>query len=125
MATLKFTQDHEWLSIAGDEAVVGITEYAQAQLGDIVFVELPETGKSFAKGDEAAVVESVKAAAEVYAPLSGEIADTNSSLDDDPGLVNSEAETGGWFFKLKFSDQTELDGLMDADGYKAFIADLG
>ena len=125
MATLKFTQDHEWLSIAGDEAIVGITEYAQAQLGDIVFVELPETGKSFAKGDEAAVVESVKAAAEVYAPLSGEIADTNSSLDDDPGLVNSEAETGGWFFKLKFSDQTELDGLMDADGYKAFIADLG
>ncbi|MDP6926174.1 MAG: glycine cleavage system protein GcvH [Rhodospirillales bacterium] len=125
MATLKFTQDHEWLSIAGDEAVVGITEYAQAQLGDIVFVELPETGKSFAKGDEAAVVESVKAAAEVYAPLSGEISDTNSSLDDDPGLVNSEAETGGWFFKLKFSDQTELDGLMDADGYKAFIADLG
>ena len=125
MATLKFTQDHEWLSIAGDEAVVGITEYAQAQLGDIVFVELPETGKSFAKGDEAAVVESVKAAAEVYAPLSGEIADTNSSLDDDPGLVNSEAETGGWFFKLKFSDRTELDGLMDADGYKAFIADLG
>ncbi len=125
MATLKFTEDHEWLSIAGDEAVVGITEYAQAQLGDIVFVELPESGTSFSKGDEAAVVESVKAAAEVYAPLSGEITDANGALEDEPGLVNSEAESGGWFFKMKISDQSELESLLDEEGYKAFVADLG
>lgn len=124
MATLKFTKDHEWLSIGGDEAVVGITDYAQSQLGDIVFVELPEVGKSFAMGDEAAVVESVKAAAEVYAPISGEITDANGALEDDPGLVNTEAEIGGWFFKMKIADQSQLDDLMDEAGYKAFIADL-
>lgn len=121
MAEIKYTDDHEYLRIDGDVATVGITKYAQEQLGDVVFVELPETGKSFAKGDEAAVVESVKAAAEVYAPITGEVVETNSDLEANPGLVNEDPEGGAWFVKLKISDKSELDGMMDADGYAKFV----
>lgn len=122
MSQRKFTEDHEWIDVEGDVAMVGITDFAQEQLGDVVFVELPEVGKSFAKGDEAAVVESVKAAAEVYAPVSGEIVGVNDLLVDDPALVNASATKNGWFFKVKLSDPGELDGLMDEDAYKAFAA---
>ena len=121
MAEIKYTDDHEYLRIDGDVATVGITKYAQEQLGDVVFVELPDTGKSFAKGDEAAVVESVKAAAEVYAPITGEVVETNSDLEANPGLVNEDPEGGAWFVKMKISDKSELDGMMDADGYAKFV----
>jgi len=120
----KFTEDHEWLAVDGDMATVGITDYAQNALGDVVFVELPAVGAGFSKGDEMAVVESVKAASEVYAPVAGEIADINEALEGDPALVNSAAETDGWFVKLKLADTAELDSLMDEAAYKAFIADL-
>ncbi|MEK9661580.1 MAG: glycine cleavage system protein GcvH [Alphaproteobacteria bacterium] len=120
MSERKFTEDHEWIDLDGDVATVGITDFAQEQLGDVVFVELPEVGKSFARGDEAAVVESVKAAAEVYAPVSGEIVAVNDLLVDDPALVNASAMTNGWFFKVKLSNAGELDGMMDEDAYKAF-----
>lgn len=115
-----FTKEHEWISVEGDEATVGITEFAQAQLGDIVFVEVPEAGKQVSKGGDAAVVESVKAASDVYAPVSGEVLEGNQALSDDPSLVNSDAEGEGWFFKLRLSDVSELEGLMDANAYKAF-----
>lgn len=119
-----FTEEHEWIDVSGDVATVGITDYAQNQLGDIVFVELPEEGKSFDKGDEAAVVESVKAASDVYAPVSGQVVEANGALEEDPSLVNSDAEEEGWFFKLRLSDASELDGLMDEAAYKAFVAGL-
>lgn len=119
-----FTDEHEWVDVSGDIATVGITDYAQEQLGDIVFVELPEEGKSFDKGDDAAVVESVKAASDVYAPVSGEVVEINGALEEEPGLVNSEAEEEGWFFKLRLTDATELDGLMDEAAYKEFVAGL-
>lgn len=119
-----FTDEHEWVDVSGDIATVGITDYAQEQLGDIVFVELPEEGKSFTKGDDAAVVESVKAASDIYAPVSGEVVEVNGALEDEPGLVNSEAEEDGWFFKLRVSDPSELSGLMDEAGYKEFVAGL-
>ena len=119
-----FTDEHEWIDVEGDIATVGITDCAQEQLGDIVFVELPDEGKQVAKGDEVAVVESVKAASDVYAPLSGEIAKVNEALVDEPGLVNSAAEAAGWFFQLKLSNPGELDGLMDAAAYQAFVATL-
>jgi glycine cleavage system H protein len=119
-----FTDEHEWIDVSGDIATVGITDYAQEQLGDIVFVELPEEGKTFAKGDEAAVVESVKAASDVYAPVSGEVVELNSALEDEPGTVNSDAEEDGWFFKLRLTDTSELDGLMTEADYKTFVADL-
>lgn len=119
-----FTDEHEWVDVSGDIATVGITDYAQEQLGDIVFVELPEEGKSFDKGDDAAVVESVKAASDVYAPVSGEVVEINGALEEEPGLVNSEAEEEGWFFKLRLTDTTELDGLMDEAAYKEFVAGL-
>ena len=125
MSGRKFTEDHEWLDVAGDVATVGITDFAQEQLGDVVFVELPAVGKSFAKGDEAAVVESVKAAAEVYAPVSGEIVAVNDLLDDDPALVNSSPTDKGWFMKIRLSDPGELDGLMDEAAYDAFTAGQG
>ena len=125
MSGRKFTEDHEWLDVAGDVATVGITDFAQEQLGDVVFVELPAVGKSFAKGDEAAVVESVKAAAEVYAPVSGEIVAVNDLLDDDPALVNSSPTDKGWFMKIRLSDTGELDGLMDEAAYDAFTAGQG
>ena len=118
--TIHYTEEHEWISVDGEEATVGITDFAQGQLGDIVFVELPEPGRQVTKGGEAAVVESVKAASDVYAPVSGEVTEANSALTDDPALVNSAAEGEGWFFKLRLSDPSELDGLMDAAAYKEF-----
>ena len=122
--TVKFTESHEWVRVEGETATVGITAYAQEQLGDVVFVELPETGKAVKKGGEIAVVESVKAASEVYAPIGGTITETNGALEDDPSLVNSAAETDGWFVKLTLSDAGELGALMDEDGYKTFLEDL-
>ncbi len=122
--TLYFTKDHEWISVEGGNATVGITDYAQAQLGDVVFVEVPPAGTQVAKGKEAAVVESVKAASDVYAPVSGKVTEGNSALEADPALVNTSPEEDGWFFKLTLSDPSELDGLMDAAGYKAFVDGL-
>ena len=119
-----FTEDHEWIEVAGSEATVGITSYAQEQLGDVVFVEVPDAGKSLSKGDEAAVVESVKAASDVYAPVSGEVTEGNGALVDDPALVNSDPEGAGWFFKLKLADASQLDGLMDQAKYEAFLETL-
>ena len=125
MAEMKYTDDHEYLNIDGDVATIGITKHAQEQLGDVVFVELPEVGKQVAKGDEAAVVESVKAAAEVYAPVSGEVVEANADLEGNPGLVNEDPEGGAWFMKIKLSDTSELEGMMDADGYAKFVAEQG
>jgi glycine cleavage system H protein len=119
-----FTQDHEWIDVDGDSATVGITAYAQEQLGDIVFAEVPEVGATLKKGGDAAVVESVKAASDVYAPVSGTVTAGNDALGDDPSLVNSDPEGAGWFFKLTLSDAGELDGLMDEAAYKAFVAGL-
>ncbi len=119
-----FTDEHEWIDVEGDTATVGITDYAQEQLGDIVFVELPDVGAQLAKGKDAAVVESVKAASDVYAPISGEVIEANDALDDDPALVNSNPEEDGWFFKLTIADKAELDGLMDAKAYKSFCDEL-
>jgi glycine cleavage system H protein len=124
MSNVKYTKDHEWISINGDEATVGITNFAQEQLGDVVFVEVPESGKSVGKGDEAAVVESVKAASEVYAPVSGEVISGNDALAEAPDLVNQDPENTGWFFKLKLSDASELDDLMDQEAYLAYVAEL-
>jgi glycine cleavage system H protein len=115
-----YTEEHEWIRAEGEEATVGITDFAQGQLGDIVFVELPEAGRQVEKGGEAAVVESVKAASDVYAPVSGEVTEANGAVADDPALVNSDPEGEGWFFKLRLSDPSELDGLMDAAAYKEF-----
>ena len=122
--TLYFTKDHEWISVEGGSATVGITDYAQAQLGDVVFVEVPPAGTQVAKGKEAAVVESVKAASDVYAPVSGEVTEGNTALEADPALANTSPEGEGWFFKLTLSDPSELDGLMDSDAYKAFVESL-
>lgn len=119
-----FTDEHEWIDVEGEIATVGITDYAQEQLGDIVFVELPAEGANFDKGDDAAVVESVKAASDVYAPISGEVIESNGALEDEPALVNSDPEEDGWFFKLRIIDASELDGLMDEAAYKAFVAGL-
>tara|TARA_R110002072_G_scaffold162846_3_gene315133 strand:+ start:17751 stop:18122 length:372 start_codon:yes stop_codon:yes gene_type:complete len=119
-----FTDEHEWIDVEGDTATVGITDYAQEQLGDIVFVELPDVGAQLAKGKDAAVVESVKAASDVYAPITGEVVEANGSLDEDPALVNSSPEEDGWFFKLTIADKSELDGLMDAKAYKSFCDEL-
>lgn len=124
MSTVKFTEDHEWISVEGDIATIGISDYAQSQLGDVVFVDLPETGREVAKGDEAAVVESVKAASEVYAPVSGEIIEVNDVLDEAPATVNEDAMGAGWFVKMKLSDTSELDGLMDEAAYKTFVEGL-
>jgi glycine cleavage system H protein len=118
--TRYFTKEHEWISVEGDRATVGITDFAQGQLGDVVFVEVPAAGAQLKKGGEAAVVESVKAASDVYAPVSGEVVEGNQALVDDPSLVNSDAEGEGWFFKLILSDNHELSGLMSQDEYKAF-----
>ena len=119
-----FTEDHEWVDVDGDIGTVGITDYAQGQLGDIVFVDVPEEGKTVAKGDEAAVVESVKAASDVYSPVSGTVIEGNAELADNPGLVNEDADGEGWFFKLTHSDPSELEGLMDEAKYDAFVAKL-
>jgi glycine cleavage system H protein len=120
MTTL-FTSDHEWLRIEGDVATIGITDYAQSQLGDVVFVELPKVGRSLKKAEAAAIVESVKAASDVYAPLSGEVVEVNEAVVAEPALVNSDA-AGAWFFKLKIADKGELGGLMDEAAYKAHTA---
>ena len=119
-----FTEDHEWIDVDGDVGTVGISDYAQGQLGDIVFVDVPEAGKSLGKGDEAAVVESVKAASDVYSPVSGSVIEGNTALADEPGLVNTDPEGEGWFFKLTLSDASQLDGLMDETAYQAFVAKL-
>jgi len=119
-----YTDEHEWIEVEGDVATVGITDYAQGQLGDIVFVELPEVGAMIEQGKDAAVVESVKAASDVYAPITGEIIEVNPALEEDPALVNSAPEDGGWFFKMTIADPGELDKLMDEDGYKAFVDGL-
>lgn len=122
MSELKFTEDHEWIRMAGDDtAVVGITDFAQNQLGDLVFVELPEIGKEVAQGEETAVLESVKAAAEVKAPVSGAVIEVNEALTDDPSKVNTDPTGEGWFFKLRISAPSELDGLMDEDAYNSFL----
>jgi glycine cleavage system H protein len=119
-----FTEDHEWVDVDGDIGTVGITDYAQGQLGDIVFVDVPEEGKTVTKGDEAAVVESVKSASDVYSPVSGTVIEGNAELADNPGLVNEDADGEGWFFKLTLSDPSELEGLMDEAKYDAFVAKL-
>jgi glycine cleavage system H protein len=119
-----FTDEHEWIDVEGDTATVGITDYAQGQLGDIVFVELPQVGSEVAKGKDAAVVESVKAASDVYAPITGEVTEANGALEEDPALVNSSPEDEGWFFKLVIGDKSELEGLMDAAAYKSFCEGL-
>lgn len=124
MATVKFTKEHEWIRAEGSAGVVGISDYAQAQLGDLVFVELPEVGKKLAKGDEAAVIESVKAAAEVYAPVSGEVTEVNEALGDDPAKINTDALGDGWIFKMSIDDEGELDGLMDEAAYAKFVEEL-
>ncbi len=125
MSDVKYSKEHEWISVDGDVATIGITQHAAEQLGDLVFVELPAIGKTVAPGDEAAVVESVKAASEVYAPLSGEVVEVNSVLEGEPGKVNEAPEGDGWFLKLKLSSPSELDGLMDAAAYKAFVDEQG
>ena len=122
--TRYFTDEHEWIDVDGTSATVGITDYAQGQLGDIVFVEVPTAGTQVKKGGDAAVVESVKAASDVYAPVSGTVTEGNGSLDGDPALVNSDPEGDGWFFKLTLSDPSELDGLMDEAAYKAYVNGL-
>jgi glycine cleavage system H protein len=121
---IRYTDQHEWILVEGDVAIVGITEYAQKQLGDVVFVELPDEGKSFAMGDQAAVVESVKAAAEVYAPITGDIVEINEDLANKPELVNEDATGDGWFFKMSIDDESELDSLMDAKEYGEFVKGL-
>lgn len=117
--TTRFTKDHEYVRVEGDTGTVGITDYAQGQLGDIVFVELPQIGAELSQGDEAAVVESVKAASEIYAPVSGTVTEVNEALNADPSLVNSASEGEGWFFKIKIAEAGQLDELMDEDAYKS------
>ena len=119
-----FTDEHEWIDVDGDVAMVGITNYAQEQLGDIVFVELPTGGTKLEKGDDAAVVESVKAASDVYAPISGKVLEPNEDLEEDPALVNTDPEGDGWFFRMTIGDADELEGLMDEAAYKAFVSNL-
>ncbi len=119
--TTRYTRDHEYISVEGDTGTIGITDYAQSQLGDVVFVELPEVGKSLAKGQEAAVVESVKAASEVFAPVTGEVVEVNGALESAPGTVNEDAAGRGWFVKVKLKDPSELDALMSEADYAAYI----
>ena len=124
MATVYYSKDHEWVKVDGETATVGITTYAAEQLGDVVYVELPEVGRTVKKGDGAATVESVKAASDVYSPVSGEVLETNNELADNPGTVNSAAETAGWFMKVRIADRSELDSLLDEDGYRDYVAGL-
>ena len=122
--TTKYTREHEWIQVEGETGTVGVTEYAQEQLGDIVFVELPEVGKTFDKADEAAVIESVKAASEVYAPVGGTVIEVNHVLEDDPGKVNEAATGEGWFFRVTIADMDELDDLMDVVSYAEYTQGL-
>ena len=124
MADLKYSKEHEWVRVEGDVAVVGISDYAQAQLGDVVFVELPEIGRQVAKDSEAAVVESVKAASEVYAPVSGEVVEVNEALSDEPEMVNGAPMGDGWFFKIRIGNPSEIDELMDEAAYQEFVKGL-
>ena len=121
MSVIGYSKDHEWVELDGDIGTVGITEYAQEQLGDIVFVELPEVGRTVAKAEEFAVVESVKAASEIYAPMTGEVVEANESLNEEPAMVNDDAEGAGWIVKLKITDSSEFDDLMDEEAYKEFL----
>lgn len=125
MSATRFTKDHEWVRQEGDVATIGITDFAQEQLGDVVYVELPEVGRQLKQGGEAAVVESAKAASEVYAPVSGEVVAVNSELLGDPAKVNADAQGEGWFIKIRLSDPKELDALMDEAAYGAFVAEQG
>jgi glycine cleavage system H protein len=122
--SLYFTGEHEWIKVEGDTATIGISDHAQEALGDIVFAEVPDQGRSLNKGDEAAVVESVKAASDVYAPIAGEVIMGNPALGDDPALINRDAEGEGWFFKMTVADASELEGLMDETAYRAWVATL-
>jgi glycine cleavage system H protein len=124
MSDVKFTEEHEWVALDGDIGTVGITDYAQDQLGDVVYVELPAVGAEFTKGEQAAVVESVKAASEIYAPVSGAVVEVNPALSDNPALVNESAMTDGWFFKLRIQEPGEFDELMDETAYATFVEDL-
>ncbi|TWB21316.1 glycine cleavage system H protein [Nitrospirillum amazonense] len=119
--TIRFTEDHEWISVDGDVATVGITTFAQSQLGDVVFVEVPEAGRALTKGKDAAVVESVKAASEVFAPVDGTVVEGNQAVVDEPALVNSDPQGAGWFFKMTLANPAQLDGLMDQAAYDAFV----
>lgn len=125
MADTRYTRDHEYIRVEGETGVVGITDYAQQQLGDIVFVELPEVGRSFGRGDEAAVVESVKAASEIYAPVGGEVVEVNAAIEGEPAVVNEDPAGRGWFLKLRIADVAELGGLMDEAAYQEYVATLG
>ncbi len=125
MADTKYTKEHEWLRVEGDVGTIGITEYAQEQLGDVVFVDVPQAGRKVAKGEACAVVELVKAASDIYAPVSGEVVEANAALADTPGDVNAEPMGKGWFFKIKLSDKGELSGLMDEAAYNDFVKSLG
>jgi len=122
--TTRYTKDHEYIRVEGDAGIVGISDYAQSQLGDVVFVELPSIGKTLSKGDEAAVVESVKAASEVYAPVSGEVVEVNSELEASPGTVNEDPAGRGWFMKIRLTDQSELDDLMTEEQYQEFVKSI-
>lgn len=125
MADVKFTEDHEWIRVEDGVGTVGVTDYAQEQLGDVVFVELPDVGQSMTRGKDAAVVESVKAASEVYAPVDGEVTEVNGALPDKPETVNTDPTGAGWFYKIALADPGQLDGLMDAAAYDAYVAGLG
>lgn len=122
--SIYFSEDHEWIEVSGDNGTVGITDYAQGQLGDITFVELPASGAAVKKGDSIAVVDSVKAASDVYSPVSGTVTDSNAALNDEPELVNSDAERGGWLYRIQLSDPSELGALMDRAAYDSYIAGL-
>ena len=122
--TTRYTKDHEYIRVEGDAGIVGITDYAQSQLGDVVFVELPSVGKTVKKGDEAAVVESVKAASEIYAPVSGEVVDVNRDLEAAPGTVNEDPAGRGWFMKIRLTDPNELDGLLTEEQYQEFVKSI-
>jgi len=124
MSKTYFTSEHEWIKVDGDIGTIGVTDHAQSALGDVVFVELPAVGKAVSKGGEAAVVESVKAASDVYSPVSGSVTEANQAIIDQPALVNESPEDGAWFFKVKLSNTAELDGLMDRAAYDAFVASL-
>lgn len=124
MSDRKYTKDHEWIDVSGGEATIGISDYAQDQLGDVVYVDLPDVGQQVEKGAEAAVIESVMAASEVYAPATGEVTARNDALDDNPALVNESAEADGWFYRMKLSNLSDLDGLMDAEAYAAYLEAL-
>ncbi len=121
---VKYTQEHEWITTEGDIATIGISKYAQKQLGDVVFVEVPDAGKTLAKGDEAAVVESVKAASEIYSPLSGQVTEGNGVLEDQPATINGSPEGDGWIYKITIGDASELDSMMDATAYADYVAGL-